>query len=353
MAKKVLVIDDNADIRENTAEILDMAGYDAITAANGKEGVDMAVEQKPDIIVCDIMMPELDGFGVLHLVRKNASLQNTPFIFLTAKTERSDFRKGMEMGADDYLTKPFTQIELLNAVETRLKKVEILRSEYASSSQGVYDFINDVKKAGLLEHIANRYEVTSFVKKQILYSEGKRPKYLFYLEKGKVKSYKMHEDGKEYITDLYNTGDFIGYAALIEDKNYDDTAIVIDNAEIMLVPREDFLQLIYTDPSIATRFIKMITKNVKAKEERMMNLAYSTLRRRVAMALIEIYHKFQNASTPGSVLEITREDVAHYVGTATESLIRTITDFKSEGIVDIISGKIRINNISKLENLYY
>jgi len=353
MAKKVLVIDDNADIRENTAEILDMAGYRSITASDGKEGVDVAVEQQPDIIVCDIMMPGLDGYGVLHLVRKNPSLVNIPFIFLTAKTERSDFRKGMEMGADDYLTKPFTQIELLNAVETRLKKADILKNEYAPNQHGIHDFISDVKKAGLLEHIANRYEVTNFAKKQILYSEGRRPKFLFYLEKGKVKSYKMHDDGKEYITDLYNTGDFIGYSALIEDKNYDDTAIVIDTAEIMLVPREDFLQLIYTDPVVATRFIKMITKNVKAKEERMMNLAYSTLRRRVATALIEIYHKFQNGGAPGSILEITREDVAHYVGTATESLIRTITDFKAEGVVDIISGKIRITNISKLENLYY
>src|SRR5919112_1823052 len=132
MNKTVLVIDDNNDLRENTAEILELAGYKTITAENGKRGVDKAIKEKPSLIVCDIMMPELDGYGVLHLLRKNADTQNIPFIFLTAKTERGDFRKGMEMGADDYVTKPFEDIELLNAIEIRLKKTEILENKYAS-----------------------------------------------------------------------------------------------------------------------------------------------------------------------------------------------------------------------------
>lgn len=121
--KSVLVIDDNPDIRENTAEILDLAGYKIFTAENGKRGVDLVLKEKPDVIICDIMMPELDGYGVLHLLRKNPETSNIPFIFLTAKTERREFRKGMEMGADDYITKPFEDIELLNAIEVRLKKL--------------------------------------------------------------------------------------------------------------------------------------------------------------------------------------------------------------------------------------
>src|SRR6478609_1833847 len=134
--KSILVIEDNKDLRENTAEILDLAGYKTFTAENGKKGVDIAVKEKPDVIICDIMMPELDGYGVLHLLRKNPDTQAIPFIFLTAKTERSDFRKGMEMGADDYITKPFEDIELLSAVETRLKKSAILGKSYDSSYNG-------------------------------------------------------------------------------------------------------------------------------------------------------------------------------------------------------------------------
>ena len=123
--KKILLIEDNDHIRENTSEILEMSNYKVFSAENGKTGVELALREKPDLIICDIMMPVLDGYGVLHMVQKNTTTRNIPFIFLTAKTERSDLRKGMELGADDYITKPFSGTELLNAVEGRLKKADL------------------------------------------------------------------------------------------------------------------------------------------------------------------------------------------------------------------------------------
>jgi CRP-like cAMP-binding protein len=350
--KSILVIDDNKDIRENTAEILDLAGYKTFTAENGKIGVDLAVKEKPSVIVCDIMMPDLDGYGVLHMLRKNPDTQNIPFIFLTAKTERSDFRKGMEMGADDYITKPFEDIELLNAIEIRLKKAEILGNKYAASSQGVSQFLKDVKDSGLMKHLADQYDVESYNKKQTLYQEARRPKFLYYVMKGKVKGFKTHEDGKEYITDLFSEGDFIGYPALIEDRNYDDSAVALEDSEIMQIPREDFHQMLFGDLNIAAKFIRIITKNVKEKEERLLNLAYSSLRKRVAKALVSIQEKF-NADGQTRPIEISREDIAHYVGTATESLIRTLSDFKVEKLIEIKEGKISIANFDKLKNLLY
>jgi DNA-binding response OmpR family regulator len=350
--KKILVIDDNPDIRENTSEILELAGFKTFTAENGKKGVDAALREKPDVIVCDIMMPDLDGYGVLHMLRKNEATQHIPFIFLTAKTERSDFRKGMEMGADDYITKPFEDIELLNAIEARLKKAAVLDTMYASSVQGVSQFIRDVKDTGLISQLAEQYEVLTLSKKQHLYQEGKRPRFLYYLMKGKIKGFKVHEDGKEYITDLFSEGDFMGYPALIEDKNYDDSAVVLEEAEVMQIPREDFLQMIYGDISIAAKFIRIITQNVKEKEERLMSLAYSSLRKRVAKALVDIHGKF-NSSGENKPIEISRDDIAHYVGTATESLIRTLSDFKGEKLIEIREGKINISNLEKLRNLLY
>ncbi len=352
MSKTILVIDDNNDIRENTAEILELAGYKTFTAENGKKGVEAAVREKPSVIVCDIMMPELDGYGVLHLLRKNPDTQNIPFIFLTAKTERSDFRKGMEMGADDYITKPFDDIELLNAVETRLKKSQILDQQYSSSPQGLTQFLKDVKSAGLIQQLSEKYEVEGYDKKQILYQEGKRPRFLYYLVKGKVKAFKSHEDGKEYITNLYSEGDFLGYTALIGDTNYDDSASVLEDAEIMQIPRDDFQKMVYNDISIASKFIHIITQNVKEKEERLLSLAYSSLRKRVAKALVDIVEKF-HLKEQTNPIEISREDIAQYVGTATESLIRTLSDFKAEKHIDIKSGKIIVNNIEKLKNLLY
>lgn len=352
MAKTILVIDDNNDLRENTAEILELAGYKTITAENGKRGVEAATKEKPDLIVCDIMMPELDGYGVLHLLRKNADTQNIPFIFLTAKTERSDFRKGMEMGADDYVTKPFDDIELLNAIDVRLKKATVLQQNYTPSPQGLSQFVKDVKDSGMLKQLSGQYAVESFQKKQLLYIEGRRPRFLYYLVSGKVKAVKSHEDGKEYITDLFSGGDFIGYSALIEDRAYTDSAAVLEDAEIMQIPRDEFLGMMYSDMAIAAKFIRIITHNVKEKEDRLLNLAYSSLRKRVAKALVDIHEKY-NKHGAHSLIEFSRDDIAQYVGTATESLIRTLSDFKSEKLVEIKSGKISIVDLEKLKNLLY
>lgn len=350
--KSILVIDDNNDIRENTAEILELAGYKTATAENGKKGVELAIRSKPDLIVCDIMMPELDGYGVLHLLRKNPETQFIPFIFLTAKTERGDMRKGMEMGADDYITKPFEDIELLNAIELRLKKSEVFTQPYAMNQPGISKFLKDVNSAGLISHLAEQYSIETYNKKQLLYQEGKRPKFLYYLVKGKVKAVRTHEDGKEYITDIFSDGDFMGYHALIEDRNYDKNAVILEDSEIMQIPKDDFLKMIYGDISVAAKFIHIITQNVKEKEERLLNLAYSSLRKRVAKALLDLNSKY-NEKGGSNPIEISREDIAHYIGTATESLIRTLSDFKSEKLISIKEGKVAIDNPDKLKNLLY
>ncbi|MEO5595078.1 MAG: response regulator [Chitinophagaceae bacterium] len=350
--KSILVIEDNKDIRENTMEILDLAGYKTFGAENGKIGVETALKEKPDLIVCDIMMQILDGYGVLHLLRKNADTLNTPFIFLTAKIERTDFRKGMEMGADDYITKPFEEIELLNAIEIRLKKAEALDKKYPASEKGISDFLKDIKGAGLVKELSQKYNIEKIGKKLTVFLEGRRPKFLYYLLKGKVKGFRNHEYGKEYITDIYTAGDFIGYTCLIENTNYAESTSVLEDAEILQIPREDFLQMIYGDITVAYRFIRIITQNVKEKEERLLNLAYSSLRKRVGKALEEIHQKF-NTDLDNEPLEISRDDIAHYVGTATESLIRTLSDFKAEKIIEIKDGKILIVDAEKLRNLLH
>ena len=332
MERSVLIIDDNTDIRENIAEILELSGYKTFRAENGKKGIELAIRENPTVIICDIMMPELDGYGVLHMVRKNPATENTPFIFITAKTERSDLRKGMEMGADDYITKPFEDIELLNAVETRLKRLDIFDKNYTSSPQGIMQFLRDVKSAGLVEKLSEQYEVETCDKKQMIYVQNKRPHYLFYLIKGKVKAFKLHDDGKEYITNLYNEGDFIGYMALLEDGLYEDNASVLEEAQVLQIPKNDFLKMLYSDISISSKFLHIITQNVREKEERLLNIAYSSLRKRVAKALIDIISKF-NLEKDAKPIEISRDDIAQYVGTATESLIRTLSDFKSEKLI--------------------
>lgn len=350
--KTILVIDDNTDIRENTAEILSLAGYQTFTAENGKRGVELAGREKPDLIVCDIMMPELDGYGVLHLLKNKPETENIPFIFLTAKTERGDFRKGMEMGADDYITKPFDDIELLKAIEIRLKKTGIIQAQYAQGEQGANELLKELKGSGLITLDPDQYDNDRIPKKSIVYHEGKRPKFLYHLKSGKIKTFRIHEDGKEYITNLYSAGDYLGHLALLENSSYDDTAEVLEEAEVVMIPREDFITAVFNDMNIATRFIKLISRDVKEKEERLLRLAYDSLRKRVAKALVDIHQKF-NSNGDLQAIDIPREDIAQYVGTATESLIRTLSDFKSEKLIEIREGKIRILQAEKLRNLLF
>ena len=352
--RRILIIDDYTDIRENIAEILTLAGFQTYTAENGKKGVELAIQHLPDLIICDIMMPELDGYGVLHLLKRNPATEPIPFIFLTAKAERTDFRKGMEMGADDYITKPFDDVELLNAIEIRFRKQAVLEGKYSDDTRGVTNLLKDLESSGLLRMEWDNYESQTIGRKGEVYAEGKRPKYLYYLKSGKVKASRTSEEGKEYITNLYSEGDFIGYHALIEDRSYDDNAEVLEEAEVVLIPKDEFLAAVYNDMSIATKFIKLIAKNVKEKEERLLSLAYGSLRKRVAKALMDIHNKFnKSGATNGNTIDVSRDDLAHFVGTATESLIRTLSDFKSEKLIEIREGKVRILQPEKLSNLLY
>lgn len=351
MKKKILLIEDNTELRENTAEILELASYTVFSAENGKIGVDIALAEKPDLIICDIMMPVLDGYGVIHLLGQNDDTKNIPFIFLTAKTEKSDFRKGMEMGADDYITKPFDDIELLKAIEVRFKKHELLRSAFTNDLKGVNEFINLANETAGLALTSDLREIREYKKKQFLYSENNRPHNIYFVIKGKVKTFLINEDGKELINAIYTNGDFIGYTAILENKPYAENAEFMEDSELMLIPAEDFTTLINRDMVVAQQFIKLLTKNISEKEEKLIALAYNSLRKRVAASLMEVYDIFKKSDPNNSKVEISRENLARVVGTAKESLIRTLSDFKEEKLIEIKEGKIYILDERKLRNL--
>ena len=135
--KKFLVIEDCAATRNLFLECLKAEGFYTIGAENGLVGVQRAIDELPDLVICDIMMPDLDGYGVLTTLRTDPVTATIPFIFVTAKTTRADLRLGMELGADDYLTKPCTVDELLGAIATQLEKRAALRQWYTAQSQQV------------------------------------------------------------------------------------------------------------------------------------------------------------------------------------------------------------------------
>jgi CRP/FNR family cyclic AMP-dependent transcriptional regulator len=349
--KKILIIEDNNEVRENIAEILELSNYKVLAAENGKTGVELALRELPDLIICDIMMPVLDGYGVLHLLNKHIETYGIPFIFLTAKAEKTDLRKGMEMGADDYLTKPFDGIELLNAIEIRLKKAESIKQHAVKGDSNVSAFINNARQTGGIKLTSDDREICDYKKKQMLYTEGQRPKNVYYIKRGKIKTYKTNEEGKELITNIYCPGDFFGYTYILEEINYKENAQALEDAELMIIPKDDFIKLISADSQIAKHFIKMITHNMLDKEESLLNLAYSSLRKKVAHQLLQVFDKIKNENS--KAINLSRENLAQAAGIATESLIRTLSDFKSEKLIDINGSTITILNESKLRNLPY
>jgi CheY-like chemotaxis protein/CRP-like cAMP-binding protein len=346
--KKILVIEDMPDVRENIQEILEISGYEVIAAADGAEGVDAALDEQPDLILCDVMMPRLDGFTVLNILSKRPETSDIPFVFLTAKTEKEDFRKGMDLGADDYLTKPFTVEELLKVVETRLAKAERLKS-FNKSEEGLSAFINEAKGYEELKKLSNDRRKKTYKKRDLLFEEGDIPRYLFFVNKGQVKIFKTNDIGKEYIINIRSEGEFVGYTALIKDEPYTFSAAALEPVEVSLVPKEDFLQLLHANRDVSTRLIKMLADNVAEKEAQLLSLAYNSVRKRVAEAILLLHDRYSKEGRED--IQILREDLAHIVGTAKESVIRMLTEFKDDGFIDITDGIIRIMNRKKLENL--
>jgi len=351
--QKILLIEDNEALRENTAEILSLANYNVATAENGKIGVEMAISNPPDLIVCDIMMPVLDGYGVFQIINKNPDLQHIPFIFLSAKSERNDLRKGMEMGADDYITKPFSDSELINAIRARLEKLEMIRSQTGKGIETWYQIISDLGNKDEMHKTLEDHDIIQYKKKQVIYSEGQHPNKLYYIQTGKVKIYKTSDGGKELIIGLLSPGDFFGYIPLIENSVYEEFAETLEESTIRVIPRKEFEHLLTHHQEIALKVIKLLANNIAEKEQQLVALAYHSLRKRVADALLTLKRKYANKEDDNNFsISISREDLANIAGTATESLIRTLSDFKNEKLIEIKDGKITILEEKKLINLF-
>lgn len=347
--KKILVIEDHTDVRENIAEILDLAGYETFQAPHGKEGVRIAVQEIPDLIICDIMMPELDGYGVLHILNKRTDTSHIPFIFLSAKAEKEDFRKGMNMGADDYLTKPFDDKELLQTIELRLSK------RVAPNAKPENDLEAHLTSESLLkmdlQQLFDSADNRVYDKKDIIFNERDRPRYLYQLKSGSVKLYRSNEEGKEVILQLIKPGGFFGYLSLFYENELTESAATLERSEILLIPKDNFFKVMHSSRQVTSHMIQLLAQNVAEMEERLLKMAYNSVRKKVAEALLFVYQQKSNRDHPDPLLHIQRDDLAGIAGTAKETAIRTLADFKEEKLISIQDRSIRLLNIKKLEEL--
>ena len=347
---KILLIEDDNVLRENTAELLELAQYKVVTASNGRKGIAAAKLQLPDIIVCDIMMPEIDGYQVLENLAKDQSTQAIPFIFLSAKTERKDVRKGMELGADDYITKPFEEAELVGAIESRLARASILRE--------MVDHDEIIRKAAGLDlrnidefknHIHDHGKEFNFELGEAIYRQGDNSNMVYLILKGVVKTHKLDEQGKELITGIYKADDFFGFTSFTKNIAYREYATAIEDCHLAGISKEQLKKALENNYNLIMELMQILAESLSDTREQLLEMAYGSVRRKTATTLLRFAEKLKE-DDHGNI-HILRSDLAGVAGMATETLIRTLSSFKKEGLIEIRDRNIKILDMNKLRSI--
>ncbi len=350
MKNKVLIIEDNQNVRENLSEILALSGYETVTATNGKEGVQAALKELPDLILCDVMMPELDGYGVLRILSKAPGFSHVPFIFLTAKTELADVRRGMTLGADDYITKPFDDVELLDTIEMRLSKASTSAQHGAHAGTIIHLQTDQQLYDSLPDHFKES-ESRLLRKKDLVYAEGQTCRSVFLLKSGKAMSSKIDDYSKEVITHLYKPPMIIGVSSVFSGTQYKETVKVLEDLEVIPVKKDDFIHFVLTHPEASYYFLHQMSADQLKANEKLLLQAFGSVRMKLASTLTDLYSFY--AIKGKATLSITREDLANMAGTAKETIIRCLTEFKEEGLIEIQGSDIIIDSDKKLHDLRY
>ena len=348
---KVLLIEDDHVLRENTAELLELANYKVITASNGKKGVKAAKDYLPDVIICDIMMPELDGYGVLQQLGTDNSTKHIPFIFLSAKTEKKDIRKGMNLGADDYLTKPFEESELINAIESRLARAAILKEMESSRSYNdnqtnlgistIHEFKNYMDDNG---------EEFEFSQGHEIYREGGNVHMVYLILKGIVKTHKLDQNGKELITGIYNADEFFGFSSLSANEVYEEFATAMEDCKLVGVSKEKLRTVLAENHGLTMELMHVLAENLTEAKKQLLEMAYGSVRKKTASTILKFADKLQQ-DKQGNI-HILRSDLASVAGMATETLIRTLSSFKKEGLIAMEDHNIKILDEESLSRIY-
>jgi CheY-like chemotaxis protein len=345
--KKVLLIEDDKVLRENTAELLELAGYKVLTATNGKTGLNIAKDAKPEIIVCDIMMPVLDGYGVLEGLSKHQDTKFIPFIFLSAKTERKDVRKGMDMGADDYITKPFTEDEIISAIESRIAKVAILKEERESSKTNNEDelrTLNDLKN-----FFDDNGTTFNYCTNDIIYKEGYNSNFIYLVLKGVVKCHILDEKGKELTTALYKEDDLFGYTSFTQNIPYRETATALNDVKMVGVSKVELKEVLNKNHKVTLEVIQLLTDDITGIKDQLLQMAYSSVQKKTASTILRFAEKIN--SKPEDPIKISRNDLASVAGIATETFIRTMSDFKKLGLIKMEGRNIKVIDLQKLQDI--
>ena len=218
---------------------------------------------------------------------------------------------------------------------------------YESNPEGLDSFINDAKGLLKINDLGKDKKIKLLKKKTEVFAEGGNPLYVYLIKSGNVKIFKSNADGKELIINLYSANDFFGFEAVLENRDYSESAVTLQDTELIIIPKHDFLLLIQKHPDVSKSFISLLCKKVANREKDLLNLAYNSVRQRTAEALL----KANQLKDARSAIALSRDDLSRMVGTAPESVIRVLSDFKDEGLIETEGTKIKILQPDKLEKI--
>ena len=350
--KRILIIENNIDLLSSYSEILKKAGFKVIISLYGDTGINEAITKVPDLILCNTLVPQVDGFGVLGVLSKNSATAHIPFIFINHTAKLANLRKGMDMGADDFITHPFRDNQLIKAVEARLNKSK----SRVNAGQTILESPDNPflieKGIDQLQETISQSNFRRIKKKQTLYSEGDYNQGIYFLKEGCIKTYKINSDGRQLITNIYNSNSFIGLGYLMIDGPLCENAEAVEYSSVYFIAKKTILDLLKVDIKLNHYVIKLLSNDLAHKNDRLVELAYESVRKRLSKIIIQL----NKDSFPINEVEISRDELAGLAGTASETVSRILTDFKQMGLIKRDRNFINITNyegLSKSSNMLF
>lgn len=342
---KILVIEDHFEVRENLQELLELCNYIVISAPDGERGIELALSRQPDLILCDITMPGIDGFEVLANLCQHPESADIPFIFLSARTEKQDIRKGMQLGADDYLTKPFEEEELLKAIQVRLHKSHLTRPSMPISCEGLDSFLFQAKKEG---GIQLETEVLTGIQKfgpgEMVFRENEIPEYLYFVASGKIRTYQPGQPSSQLLSTVFEKGSFLGYDALIRGTAHQHCAEALEPSEVSLISKNDFFLLLLHNRTFSVRFIQLLANRVREQEKQLLNMVQLLSQKAVAETILSLYPSFARAENDAIPLEAVQSKVS----VASLNFALALRHFDNQKVISLVPEGIRLLDKQKL-----
>ena len=348
---KILIVDNRPDKRASLKEILELAHYQTAEAQNGQEALQRVEKERPDLILCKAELPELNGYELLRLLSKDPELVTMAFVFTCPEATPKDIRRGMNLGADDFLREPYSKMELIDTVEARLSRIQQLSNRDEKPTGDLLGFMDEVTKIKGLEDLSEGQQRRDYKKREVVFHEGDPAHHLYYVLKGRVKLIKTDHYGKELINEFIDQKQFFGYLALMKGEEFHQTAVCLEPSEIVKIPKTDFWALLHRNRQVAERFIAMLANDTVEQKNRLLRMAFGTVKERLASVLLELHKKYNPQDSNTVKLKITRESLAGMVGTTTESLIRTLSELKEGGFIEVSGREICLLRKAALQQM--